>query len=124
MEIKGSGNLAVHPPSVHRSGHIYHLENDDTPIAELTGPFAEWVLTRTRTAKVPIAERHKFLVRCGRKLAALGFSELEIIGTLKMRLDTCCEPGGRVIDETEIEGIAGWAYKEEAEGALAATQAA
>lgn len=113
VEIKGSTGIVAAPPTVHRSGHVYRLESD-TPIAVLSGALAEWVLARGRRAKVPIKERHDFLVRCGRKLAADHFSVDVILGTLKARLSSCCEPGGRIIDEDELMGVARWAFETEA----------
>jgi hypothetical protein len=111
VEIKASSGIVVAPPTA-RNGHVYHLETE-TPIAVLSGVLAEWVLTRGRRTKVPITDRHKFLVRCGRALAGKKLSLEEILGTLRARL-SCCEVGGRVIAEDELRGIADWAFAVEA----------
>jgi hypothetical protein len=118
VEIKASSGIVVAPPTA-RNGHIYHLETE-TPIAMLSGALAEWVLTRGRRTKVPITDRHKFLVRCGRALAGKKLSKEEVLGTLRARL-SCCEVGGRVIEDSELQGIADWAFAIEAresEGAI------
>jgi hypothetical protein len=47
-------------------------------------------------------------------LAAAQFSFEEILGTLRLRLEHCCETGGRDIDEAELKGIARWAFEKEA----------
>jgi hypothetical protein len=111
VEIKAASGIVVAPPTI-RKGHAYHLESNDTPIATLTGELAEWALTRGRRTKVAIADRHKFLVRCGRALAGKQLSIEEILGTLRARL-SCCEVGGRVIDEDELRSIAKWSFEAE-----------
>lgn len=122
VEIKGSTGIVAAPPTVHRSGHVYRLESE-TPIATLSGALAEWVLTRGRRTKVVIADRHKFLVRCGRALAGKKLSTEEILGTLRARL-SCCEVGGRVIDDDELRGIAEWAFQTEAKESKGVTRVA
>jgi hypothetical protein len=124
LEVKGSGGVAVHPPTVHYSGHVYHLEGD-AEIATLSGGVADWILSRGRRETVQISERHKFLVRCARKLASQHYTTDEIHGTLAIRLNECCERGGREITDDELAGIAKWAYqKESAQGAQAAKEVA
>lgn len=124
LEVKGSGGVAVHPPTVHYSGHVYQMEGD-AEIATLSGGVADWILSRGRRETVQISERHKFLVRCARRLAAERFTEAEIKGTLAIRLKECCEQGGRAITDSELAGIAKWAYeKESAQTAQAAKEVA
>jgi hypothetical protein len=112
IEIKASSGIVVAPPTV-RSNHLYRAESETDPLL-LSSCLAEWVLTRGRRAKVSINDRHKFLVRCGRALAGKKLSQEEILGTLRVRL-LCCEAGGRVIDDTEVQKIAEWAFNIEAQ---------
>ena len=55
---KALPGLFVAPPTT-RNGHIYHLESE-TEISTLSGPLADWFLTRGRRSKVQIKDRHGF----------------------------------------------------------------
>lgn len=113
VELKGRGNLVVTVPTL-RSGHLYNYEND-LPMMEATGTLAQWMLKQWQTRKqLIVADRHDWLTKVARRLAADRLLESEIFGTLVVRRDTCCHPtgaSGRTITDEELQGLAGWAYR-------------
>jgi hypothetical protein len=111
VDLKGSGNLVVVPPTI-RANHGYTFR-DDTPIAEATGPLREWILNAGFKQRELIKEhRHDWLVKCARRMAADDLIESDILGALRVRRDTCCDRfgiSGREIGDEELAGIAKWA---------------
>jgi hypothetical protein len=115
VELKGKGNLVVTAPTL-RNGHLYSYENDFQMI-EATGTLALWMQKQWQQRRQLItSDRHDWLKKVARRLAADRLLESEIFGTLVVRRDTCCHPtgiSGRLIPDEELQDLAGWAYHTE-----------
>lgn len=123
FDIKSCGGIIVAPGSTHRSGKHYEVERD-LPIEQLPELFVDNLFETHHTPRVVAqGERHDYLVEVARACAGEGSSVEQILFTLRERLARC-EQGGRVISETELDGMAKWAYRAESEKRIAEVRVA
>jgi hypothetical protein len=112
LDIKAKGGLVV-ARGLHRSGRSYEVSLNE-PIARMPDALIQLIFENQKQPPkiVTVGDRHKFLLRCGSKLAGLGLSQDEILMSLRDRR-MLCEKGERPIDDKELTGIARWAFSKE-----------
>lgn len=114
-ELEGAGQIAVWP-TVHPSGIQYRWVNApwDSEMSEapgwlldlIEGPASRAVLAGV-DGRVPVGQRHEFLVREAARLRGLAYDPSVIARMLKALFEERCE-ADPPLPESEIEAIARW----------------
>jgi len=133
IDVRGDGGYVISPPSKHSECNDYYKFLNNLPLA----PAPEWLLThpvvagkngtspqqaplpsdgKSSTDKIPISQRHTWLMSQAAKLKAGGAQFQAIFETLKVLLREQCEPGGREITDDELRKMAGWLEDKPAAG--------